>query len=89
VNTETVYSDRREAGVVMTSFLATGTPGDSPLIDSLISQDPGYQAVLASTPGVTQSQYLAGSCVQAGGSNPCSGSPYAFNGGSGPSNRRP
>jgi hypothetical protein len=59
-------------------FLATGTPGDSPLIDSLISQDPGYQTVVTSTPGVTQSQYLAGSCVQAGGSNPCSGSPYAF-----------
>lgn len=59
-------------------FLVAGPPGDSALIDSLISQDPGYQAVLASTPGVTQSQYLAGSCVQAGGSNPCSGSPYAF-----------
>lgn len=58
-------------------FLATGTPGDSPLIDSLIAQDPGYQAVVASTPGVTQSQYLAGSCIQPGPSNPCSGSPYA------------
>jgi len=59
-------------------FLATGTPGDSPLIDSLISQDPGYQAVVASNPGVTitQSQYLVGDCPPAG-SNPCSGSPYA------------
>jgi Carboxypeptidase regulatory-like domain len=58
-------------------FLATGTPGDSPMIDSLMAQDPGYQAVVASSPGVTQSQYLAGSCVHAGGTNPCSGSPYA------------
>lgn len=58
-------------------FLATGTPGDSPMIDSLIAQDPGYQAVVASNPGVTQSQYLAGSCIQTGGANPCSGSPYA------------
>lgn len=58
-------------------FLATGTPGDSPLIDSLIAQDPGYQAVVAGNPGVTQSQYLAGSCIQAGGNNACNGSPYA------------
>ena len=64
-------------------FVATGAPGDSPLIDSLISQDPGYQAVVASNPGVTQSQYLAGSCIQTGGANPCSGSPYAFDFGQG------
>lgn len=49
---------------------------DSPLIDNLISQDPGYQAVLSGGAIATQSQYLAGSCIQGGG-NPCNGSPYA------------
>jgi hypothetical protein len=54
-------------------FLATGTPGDSPLIDSLVAKDPGFQSLGVPATG---SQYLAGSCPQGGG-NPCNVSPYA------------
>jgi hypothetical protein len=54
-------------------FLATGTPGDSPLIDSLVANDPAFQSLGASATG---SQYLAGTCPQGGG-NPCNVSPYA------------
>ena len=53
-----------------------GTPGDSPLVDSLVANDPGYQAVVSGGASATGSQYLAGSCPQ-GGANPCGGSPYA------------
>jgi hypothetical protein len=54
-------------------FIATGTPGDSPLIDSLVAKDPGFQSLGVTATG---SQYLAGSCPQGGG-NPCNVSPYA------------
>jgi hypothetical protein len=57
-------------------FLATGTPGDSSFVDSLVANDPGYQAVISGGASATGSQYLAGTCPQSGG-NPCSGSPYA------------
>ena len=56
-------------------FLASGTPGDSALVDSLVANDSGYQAVIAGGATATGSQYLAGTCPQ-GGSDPCNGSPY-------------
>ncbi len=58
-------------------FVATGVPGDSPLIDSLVAKDPGFQTLGAPATG---SQYLAGSCPQGSGPNapnPCNVSPYA------------
>ena len=58
-------------------FTSTGTPGDSTLVDSLVANDPTYQSVASQYPGVTGSQYLAGTCPQTGGSDPCSAnSPY-------------
>jgi hypothetical protein len=56
-------------------FVSTGTPGDSALVDSLVANDPGYQAVIAGGAAATGSQYLAGTCPQGGG-DPCNGSPY-------------
>ena len=59
-------------------FVASGgtTPGDSPLINQIMANDAGYQAVLAGGAVATGSQYLAGTCPQAKG-DPCGGSPYA------------
>ncbi|MDP9158628.1 MAG: TonB-dependent receptor, partial [Acidobacteriota bacterium] len=58
-------------------FAANGVPGDSPLIDQLVANDPGFQAVVQGGASATGSQYVAGNCVQADMSNPCSGSAYA------------
>jgi hypothetical protein len=56
-------------------FVSTGTPGDSALVDSLVANDPGYQAVIAGGAAATGSQYLAGTCPQGSG-DPCNSSPY-------------
>lgn len=61
----------------LAAFNTVAAGGDSPLIDQIVANDPGYQAVIQGGATATGSQYLAGSCVQAGGGNPCSGSPYA------------
>jgi hypothetical protein len=58
------------------AFKAVAGGQDSPLIDQIMVNDSGYQAVLAGGATATGSQYLAGNCPQGGG-NPCSGSPYA------------
>lgn len=60
----------------LNAFNSVAAGGDSPLIDQLISNDPGYQSVISSGFSATQSQYIRGSCVQPDGSNPCSGSAY-------------
>jgi hypothetical protein len=60
-------------------YLQTGVPGDSPLIDQLLANDPGRLAAAAQGANATASNYLIGSCPIPGstGPDPCSGSPYS------------
>ena len=54
-----------------------GVPGNNALVNSLVANDPTYQSVAGQYPGVTGSQYLAGTCPQSDGTDPCAAnSPY-------------
>ena len=59
------------------AFNVVAAGNDSPLIDQLLANDPGYQAVVTGGATATGSQYLTGTCIQSDQSNPCGGSPYA------------
>ena len=59
------------------AFKLVTAGNDSPLVDQVLANDPGYQQVVTGGATATGSQYLAGACIQSDMSNPCSGSPYA------------